>query len=114
MALPELTKKQIEKKLAAYCKAKVPANLQHKVRVDFKLRGNNVTLYEELPAFGKPNTWVDIVVAQFRFNVQSKEWTLYCADRNSKWHLYHEAKPSKNFEQLLKEVEEDPSGIFWG
>jgi hypothetical protein len=114
MALPELTKKQIEKTLTAYCKAKAPANLKHKVRVGFKLRGNTVTLYEERPAFGKPDTWVDIVVAQFRFNLQSKEWTLYCADRNSKWHFYYEAEPSKNFEELLKQVDEDPTGIFWG
>jgi hypothetical protein len=114
MALPELTKKQIEKKLAAYCKAKAPANLRYKYRVSFKIRGNNVTLYEERPAFGKPNTWVDIVVAQFRFNLKSKEWTLYCADRNSKWHPYYEAEPNKNFGELLKEVDEDPTGIFWG
>ena len=114
MALPELTKKQIEKILGAYCRAKVPAGLHDSVRIGFKIQGNNVTLFEERPAFGKPELWVKIVVAQFRFKSQEKEWTLYCADRNSRWHTYSEVEPSKNFENLLKEVDEDPTGIFWG
>jgi hypothetical protein len=114
MALPELTKKQIEKTLDAYCRAKVPAGLHDRVRVGFKFRGNSATSFEERPAFGSPETWVEIVVAQFRFNLQKKEWTLYCADRNSRWHPYSEAEPSRNFEDLLKEVDEDPTGIFWG
>lgn len=41
-------------------------------------------------------------------------WTLYYADRNSKWHLYYEIEPSADFDDLLREVDEDPTGIFWG
>jgi len=114
MALPELTKKQIEKILGAYCQAKVPAGFRDRVRISFKFRGNSVTLFEERPSFGSRETWVEIVVAQFRFNSRKKEWTLYCADRNSRWHPCSEAEPSRIFEDLLKEVDEDPTGIFWG
>jgi hypothetical protein len=114
MGLPELTKKRIEKTLGAYCLTKVPGGFRDRVRINFKFRGDSVTLFEERPAFGKPEIWVDIAVAQFRFNSQRKEWTLYCADRNSRWHPYSEAEPSRNFEDLLKEVDEDPTGIFWG
>lgn len=112
--IPVLTRKQIEKRLTAYCKAKAPSDLKDKIRVGFKVRLNSVTLYEERPAFGKSGTWVSIVVAQFRFNPSSREWTLYCADRNSKWQIYSEADPNKNFKALLREVDEDPTGIFWG
>ena len=41
-------------------------------------------------------------------------WTLFCADRNSKWHLYTEAKPSSNLDALLSAVDADPTGIFFG
>ena len=41
-------------------------------------------------------------------------WTLYCTDRNSRWHLYWEYKPAKNLDELLEEIDEDPTGIFWG
>ena len=80
----------------------------------FKVRGDSVTLFEEKPSFPDPSEWVDIVVAQFRYDLKKREWTLYSADRNSRWHEYWDIDPHKDFEVLLQEVEEDPTGIFWG
>ena len=114
MALPVLTRRLVEEKLATYCRKKCPPQLKDQVRLAHKIIGNNVTLFEERPAFGTPDTWVDIVVAQFRFVPDSKEWSLYCADRNSRWHLYYDLNPQRDFEMLLKEVDDDPTGIFWG
>lgn len=114
MALPEFTKKLIEKKLRDYCAKKVPSHVKDQYRLDFKSRGNSVTLYEERPYFMDPSEWVDIVIAQFRYDSKTQKWTLYCADRNSKWHEYLDLDPTKNFDVLLDEVEDDPTGIFWG
>ena len=114
MSLSELTKKQVEKKLGSYCKEKAVAHIRDELRLDFTFRGNTVTLFEERPAFGKPETWVENLIAQFRFNPLTKEWTLYWADRNSRWHLYDKVGPTMNFEVLLAEVDKDPTGIFRG
>lgn len=111
MALPELTKKLVEKTLTAYCENRFPSHVRDQVRLVFKFRGNNVTLLESRPSIHTPEIWVDVSIAQFRFD-ESKKWTLFCCDRNSKWHIY-DAEPS-NFEKLLKEVDADPTGIFWG
>ena len=114
MALSELTRKQVEGILSKYCRERLSAYLHDNLRLGFKFRGDSVTLYEERPAFGKPELRVETMVAQFRFKPQTKEWTLYWADRNSKWHEYDLIEPSRNFETLLKEVHEDSTGIFWG
>jgi len=114
MSLPKLIKSQVEQVMRPYCQSRVPPHVRDKLRVDFKFRGNSVTLFEERPTYFDPETWVDVVVAQFRYNPKSREWTLYCADRNSKWHLFAEVEPSKDFERLLQEVDEDSTGIFWG
>ncbi|NTU43847.1 MAG: DUF3024 domain-containing protein, partial [Nitrospirales bacterium] len=76
--------------------------------------GNSATLYEERQAFGRKDVWVDIVIAQFRFNIMTREWTLYFADRNSRWRPYSDACPTSNFDVLLNEVDKDGRGIFWG
>jgi Protein of unknown function (DUF3024) len=114
LALSELTKKQIEGILTKYCSERLPVYLHDELRLGFKFRRNSVTLYEERPALAESRTWVEIVVAQFRFQPKTREWILFWTDRNSKWHEYELIEPSRNFETLLKAVHEDPTGIFWG
>jgi len=53
-------------------------------------------------------------VAQFRFRPEDSNWLLYWADRNSRWHAYGDLEPSIDLDELLGEVDRDPTGIFWG
>lgn len=114
MPLSPLVKQLVEKKLAAYCQRKIPADLHDEIRIDFKFRGNTVTLFENRPAFGLPEKWVNIPVAQFRYDPDDHLWTLCCADRNSRWHPDVEIDPVKDFDLLLQEIDRDPTGIYWG
>ena len=114
MPLPEFTRKLVETKLTKYCEQKIPLHVRHQLRLNYRFRGNQVTLFEERPVFDQPEKWGESVIAQFRFSPQDKKWSLYCADRNSRWHLYTLLAPSADFDDLLKEVDRDPTGIFYG
>jgi len=114
MSIPEPLKQLIESKLQEYCDSKIPKNVRDKIRLNYRIRGNTISLVELRPILNNPEKWSDMVIAQFRYDPQSALWTLYCADRNSKWHLYINTEPTKYFNQLLEEVDEDPTGICWG
>jgi len=114
MPLSEFTKKLIETKITGYCEHKIPMHARDKVKLIFSIRGNNVTLFETRPYFHNPSIWTENPIAQFRYDNKSSKWTLYYADRNSRWHPYTGAKSSHNIDDLLKEVDRDPTGIFWG
>jgi len=114
VALSEVVRRLAEEKLGKYCRERVPPHLKNEVRLGYKFRANTVTLFEERRPFGLPLEWVNIPVAQFRFDSKRKEWTLYCADRNSRWHEYLDTEPTPDLDRLLGEVDEDPTGIFWG
>lgn len=114
MSLPELVKKVVEKRLSQYCREKIPARVRHQIRLDFKFRGNAVTLIEHRPYFLDPKIWTDSPVAQFRYNEKQRRWALYYPDRNSRWHEYFDVDPNPDFDVLLREVDEDPTHIFWG
>ncbi len=58
--------------------------------------------------------WTKIPVAQFRYAVESSLWTVYWADRNSRWREDYETQPSHNLEDLIAEVADDVTGISWG
>jgi hypothetical protein len=83
MPLPESIRQSVHRKLKTFCDQRIPIHLREKVRMGFRFRGNTVTLYEERLTYPIPDEWVNIVVAQFRYDNKTGEWTLYCADRNS-------------------------------
>ena len=112
--LPTLVKQLVDKKLSAYCQKKFPVDIRDQLRLIYKFRGNTVTLFESRPAFAKPDLWVEIPVAQFRYDHDKNIWSLYCADRNSKWHPDTVIEPEKDFNRLLDEIDRDPTGTYWG
>ena len=116
MTLSKADRRDIEVLLTAYCDRRVPEHVRNQVNVDFRIRGQTVTLLERRPPLrvtGRKE-WTEIVVAQFRRDSDSGQWRLYCADRNSRWHAYQGVRPTKTLSPLLAEVDRDPSGIFWG
>jgi hypothetical protein len=58
--------------------------------------------------------WTRQPVAQLRYDPDDHHWRLYCADRNSRWHYYDMAEPTTNLDELITEIDNDPTGIFWG
>jgi hypothetical protein len=60
-----------------------------------------------------PSSTSRVPVAQLRYDPSNHLWTLYWADRNSRWHRYDDIDPSTT-DQLLNEINDDPTCIFWG
>ena len=113
MALPKTTRRRVEKMLDAFCDAKVPPHTFERVRLVYRIRGNSVTLFEQRSFPFDANEWEECKVAQFRYDPKTRKWTLYCVDRNSRWQEHFETLSTRSFAALLKEVDEDPTGIFW-
>jgi hypothetical protein len=114
MPLPEEIREMVERRLSEYCRVRVPEHLRGRVRVGYKIRGRYVTLFQERPDLLEPRRWVDIPVAQFRFQQDVGAWTLHWTDHTRRWHNYRDVEPTEKFEDLLLEVDRDPTGILWG
>jgi hypothetical protein len=114
MPLPELVRKLVDKKIGAYCRDRIPPHAQDEIRLSYAVRGNSVTISESRPVFTDPSQWVAIKIAQVRYDPGGGKWTLYCADRNSKWHEYSGLRSQRVLDKILKEMDRDPTGIFWG
>lgn len=114
MALPELTRKRVESLLTDFCEKRVPAHVRHQIKLTFEFRGDTAILFEDRPVWNDPSRWTHSAVAQLRIDTETLKWTLYCRDRNSKWHLYQGINATNAIEELLAEVDRDPTGIFGG
>jgi Protein of unknown function (DUF3024) len=117
VSLPTLVRKQVERELGEYCDKRVPALARHQVRLEYEIRGNSVTIVERRVPWQPVSSnepWTRFPIAQFRFDVTRRRWTLYWRDRNLRWHRYDFLRPSPSLSDLLAEVQRDPTATFWG
>jgi hypothetical protein len=114
MSLSEFEIKRVEKLFSAYCEGKVPAYLRDQIRIEFRIRGNEVSLFESRAHLQGGGEWISTKVAHFKKDPQNESWQLFWADRNSKWRPYSPLPSHRDIEKLLRAVEENETGAFWG
>lgn len=115
MALPENVRNRAEQLLLGFCVLRPPKGTRDQYRLEFRIRGTTVTLYEcYAPLVPEQEKWSRAPSAQFRYDIARHVWTLYWADRNCKWHVYDDIDPTPDLVKLLAEVNTDPTGIFFG
>jgi len=114
MALSEIQLAGLSTRLRKYCDDRVPAHVRDQLRLDFRASGSAVELFEVRPRFDKREEWIEHGVAKFRYVASKKTWELYCLHRDLRWHSYQRMPRAKSFDRLLREVDADPTGIFWG
>ena len=114
MALSEIERARISKRLEAYCETKVPLHVRNQVRMGFRISGHDVIRFEERPEFRSPHEWRERPVAKFTFVQGRRLWRLFCRHRDLKCHAYHRVATAGEFEILLREVDADPTCVFWG
>jgi len=103
-------------RIARYCETRVPLEYQDQVRVEFRTRGKTVTIVECRPPWQEDlgPEWSENPQARIRYDEATAAWTLYWFDRNSRAHLYDLVEPHQPIQRILDEIENDPTGIFWG
>lgn len=116
MAIPEPVRSKALEAVERFCENRVPAEVRDQLRLDFVVRGNAVTVRECRQPWREDYgpEWSVSPVAQLRFDAATSLWRLYWMDSSSRWHEYPEAKPNVEIEWLLREVDLDPHGAFWG
>jgi hypothetical protein len=104
----------VKKALDMFCD-RVPPHARDQIVYEYRFRGNAVTVYERRPPWrGGEGEWSKIPVARFKYDPEDQTWTLQCADRNSRWHVYRGFERVRRFQDLVDEVNRDRTGIFFG
>ena len=114
MPISSFERKRVSKLLNSYCDQRIPRQIRDELELRFRFEGNSIILYERRPAWNRPGEWTESVVAKFRYFVGRHEWVLYCRERHERWKRYDLIGASRVFEDLLSEIDDDPTGIFWG
>lgn len=114
MAIPELEMARVKKRLDAFCD-RVPEHARDQVWYGWRVRGNQVTVSEQRPAWrGAPGEVTVIEFARFQYDPKTHHWMLKWSDRNGRFHPYEGFEKVRSFDRLVDEVESDPTCIFFG
>lgn len=112
MAVPDLDATRVQR----WCAARVPEHARHQVRVECQLAARHLTIIERRAPWRDDHgpEWSSIPITRLRYTATTNTWTLYWRDRNQKFHRYDLIDPSAHVDDLLDEIDKDPTGIFWG
>lgn len=113
MPIPELERTRVQQALDRFAE-RVPAEIRHQLRYEHRFKGNAVLLLELRPSFRDPSVFTEMEVARFAYSPTSGGWSLRWRDRHSRWHKYEGFENRPAFQELLEEVQRDPTGIFFG
>ena len=56
---------------------------------------------------------IESPVARMRYDAKANRWSLQYRNRNLRWQSY-QWLATGSFEELLEEIDRDPTGILWG
>lgn len=48
-SLPEIVRKTVERDVGRYCEGRVPPHIRDKIRIEYEILGNSVTIFECRP-----------------------------------------------------------------
>lgn len=110
--LPELDVARVRR----WCDERVPARVRDQLRVEYDIAPRHLTIVECRPPWreGFGSEWTRHPVARLRYTKATKMWTVFWTDRNLRFHEYDRVAPTPRIDELLAEVDRDPTAIFWG
>ena len=112
MPLPETDVARVQR----WCTTRVPEHALHQVRVECEIAPRHLTVVERRAPWREDfgSEWTSVPIARLRYTAATKTWTLLWRDRNLRFHIYDPLPPSRSVQDLLTELDRDPTSIFWG
>lgn len=93
-----------------------PEDLEIRKELDFGYfyDGKSFEIFEIRPRWDKPEEKMNNSFAKFKYVKSKNKWKLYWMRGNLKWDLYEEFPSNVTLENVLKIMNEDKHGCFYG
>ena len=100
-----------------WCRDRAPEHVRDEVRVEVDVADRHLTIVECRPPWraNRGAVWTRFPIVRLRYVKSTSVWSLYWRDRNLRFHAYDLLAPTEaSVEELLAELDHDPTAIFWG
>lgn len=114
MSFTDVQLQRIKKEVGGLCTKRTPADLSDKLRCEYEVDKQSVIIYEVRPAWDQPSEVTRFPMAKLTYVISRKAWKLYWKRANMKWVAYEPKESSRNIGDLVKEIDNDEYGCFFG
>jgi hypothetical protein len=114
MAFTELELAEIEKAVGGLCGRRTRPELKSTVSIEYVVNGHDVTIFERRPRWDGTPGHTEAGIAKLKFTRSTAQWRLLWMRRDMKWHAYDTRSASGDLSTLVREVDEDEYGCFFG
>jgi hypothetical protein len=114
MALADIHLAQAERLLRPFIVRCEQAGVGDQVRVGYRIERSSVVLFESRIHWKNRTDWLEHRVAKFQFVATINRWRLFCQFSDLEWRGYAPLPEAETLAELVREVDADPTGIFWG
>ena len=112
--LSEFERRRVDRIFAQHCKTLEAPEHRATRQLRYRLEGNWVTLIEYRASDDNRSEWIERQAAQFRFDLQKRTWAVYVTDEHGSWIRYEPIDDSDDLEDLLEQLQGQPTAIVWG
>ncbi len=114
MSLSEFHIKLIEKEVGGLCHKRTSEYVWGQLEYGYKIEKQDILISELRPIFTDTGEMFQMSFAKIKFIKSRKLWKLYWQRGNGKWLLYESPGESKDLSSLVKAIDGDQYGCFFG
>jgi len=115
MPLNDIERAQVQATVGAMVeRQQPPPEIQDQLRIEMEIDGHRVRVWTVRPQYMNPTETVRSAVAQFTYVRTRDAWTLHWMRADGKWHRWRPEESTGPLADLVRIVEEDRAGAFWG
>ncbi len=105
----------IHRVVGGLCRRRAPDELKDQIRLGYVIESHQIVIVEARPPWHESSSeWSELEIAKLRYVAQRKEWKLYWKRASGKWWLYAPHTNLKSLTAMVREIEVDSDGCFFG
>jgi hypothetical protein len=105
----------IHRVVGRLCRVRVPEEVQDQIRLGYVIERHEIVIVEaRAPWRDSASEWSEMEIAKLRYVAQRREWKLYWKRASGKWWLYAPHSNLKSLTAMVREIEFDSDGCFFG
>lgn len=110
MAILDVDSERVQR----WCEERTPQNARDQLVIEAEFANDDIHIVERRAPWQPGGEWSSLRAATLRFDPLSGAWAIRVYDSNERSRSYFRRGLGNSLQNVLQELDDDPTDIFWG